>query len=215
MKRLFALTLLATLLLSGCYDPQLDEEPFVCGGSPGKGDCPDGYSCYGGICLSKEPVCYGEFFGTIAGGADHDYEPNNTPEFALLLECGDTPENTQGRCPVRFDMQRTLRNLAICPSGDLDIYKIYLQANEEIEIQLKADYALNRDLNMVLFHADDKGKYNLNNPDDRSTSTNHDEEITFSVVDTGWYYIMVYGRTLDDLNGYALSWILRNNATTE
>jgi Bacterial pre-peptidase C-terminal domain len=221
MKRIFFLLLLSSLAFSACYSPELNDEPFACGGTHGDGICPDGFSCYGGMCLDSMPVCWQDnFFGTISGADDNDFEPNNTPDLAYMMQCGDTLERNIASCPQRFDITRTYLNLAVCGEGDIDIYKIYLVAGEQIDIVMKYNYGQGLDLDMVLFHStinpsDGSFSYNLSTPDQQSVSTNDDENITLNSTVTGWYYLMVYGKTIADINGYALQWTLLDPQVTE
>lgn len=207
MRHFLLLAILLSTTLFGCYNPELGDEPFVCGGTHGAGECPEGYGCYGGICLESAPACWTSTFGLIPGNADFDYEPNNTPDLAFMVQCGDIPGNNQA-CPTRWDTERTYRNLAICGEGDIDIFKIYLDQGETFDVTMWYDYVAGGDLNMVLFHQESDGGYNLSDPDEISLSTNNDEEITHSVTLSGWYYLMIFGATVSDVNGYALQWTI-------
>ncbi|MBN2722666.1 MAG: PPC domain-containing protein [Deltaproteobacteria bacterium] len=208
MKRFSLLLALFVLGLPSCYDPQLNDSPFVCGGSHGSPECPDGYSCYGGVCLDEKPACWQDNFfnGSIAGFVDEDLEPNNVPSLAWILECGDV---TNAACPVRYDVTRTLSGLAVCGEGDIDIYAIHLTAGEQIDLTMTYYYDPNRDLDLVLFHQDpDTGKYNLSNPDAQGFSSNDNESFIATAGTTGWYYVMVFGKTYNDINAYVLQWKL-------
>jgi len=198
----------AILFSSSCYNPSLNDEPFLCGGSHGNPECPDGYQCYGGICRTSPPECWAkDYFGTGSGFDDVDLEPNNIPSLAWVLPCGDMNAGTQGsNCPNRYAPQNYTK-LAICGENDIDFYKIYLYSGEVIDFTLKYDYAAFRDLSLSLW----KETVNADGSVDReliqtSASTNSDEKITYNVDSTGWYYFMVYGATSQDTSDYALMW---------
>lgn len=219
MKRasfLFVSFLLVSL--SACYDPQLNEYPFVCGGSPGHPECPEGYHCYGGQCLKEAPACYNEVFppNGIQGNADQDFEPNNVPWLANTLVCGD---EVNPNCPRRYDISNKYVKLVICAQyftnpvtqatygGDRDFYRIYLTQGEQISMTLKYNYRAGGDLDMTL------GSFDPNSSEPwkiikSSSSTNDDETIEHTATFTGWHYFDIRGKTPEDMNVYALEWIL-------
>ncbi|MBU1218727.1 PPC domain-containing protein [Myxococcota bacterium] len=210
MRKLFLL-FITVLSFYGCYNPDLNDNPFVCGGSHGNPECPDGYSCYGGICLDQKPACWTDyFFNTVHGYADQDFEPNNVPSLAYTLQCGDI---VNPACPTRYDIPFTSSNLVICGEGDIDIYKIHLKAGETINMSMFYTNAVNGNLDISFFHQDpNSGTYNLSNPDAYSWKTGStpseavEEEFTFLVPTEGWYYLMVFGKTYADINKYVLQW---------
>ncbi len=218
MKR--TILLFASFLMAGmnaCYEPQLNEYPFVCGGTAGHPECPEGYDCYGGQCLKQAPECYYQMFGQIRGDADRDFEPNNVPWLAYTLICGD---EVNPNCPRRYDVQQQYVNLAVCAQyftdpqtgniygGDRDFYKIYLTMGEQISITLKYNYRSGADLDLTM-GAFDSGS-NSWTIIKESRSTNDDETIEHTAEFTGWHYIEVRGKSPADMNGYALQWILHS-----
>jgi hypothetical protein len=200
---LIFISIIFSILVTGCYDPTLNEQPFVCGGTPGNPECPEGYGCYGGMCLTSKPACWVEnFFGSIGGFADADFEPNNHPDLAYKIACDHI--NDPMTCPaaVRYETRTPISNLAICGEGDIDIYKIYLQVGETLQFDLIYSYQVGRDLDIEIFRMDSGSKIN----ESMAASTNDNEEITFGAVQTtAYYYIMVYGKSMEDINAYAIN----------
>lgn len=194
MKRIFAI--LSGLALSGlaaCYNPELAPAPFLCGQG---GKCPEGYSCYGGICMDSKPECMMEGF-IFDGGQDADLEPNNRPDYSVTLPCGD-PEDlsyTPCSCPplvTSTDFRRkTYENgfpgLAICPEGDLDYYKFYLFANEVLRLTLVYEYHPGRNLDLETGRFVDEDYQILG----EAKSTNDNETLDIEADFNGWYYILV------------------------
>jgi hypothetical protein len=214
MKRIFLLfSLVSMAVLSGCYDPSLGPFPFVCGGSHGNPECPEGYSCYGGQCLDQAPACYDSYLGPIKGDADRDFEPNNVPKLAYTVICGD---EVNPYCPQRYGIQQQYVNLVICGEaltdpasgglygGDRDYYRIYLSMGESIAITLKYNYQMGKDLDMRLLGDEQSNWAQLK----MSQSTNDDEQITHAAEYTGWHYIEIKGKTPSDNQFYALQWTL-------
>ncbi len=216
MKRVILLSLVVSIAgLAGCYNPELNDFPFVCGGSHGRPECPDGYNCYGGQCLKSPPGCWDQYFGNIQGNRDKDFEPNNIPDLAVTLICGD---EVNPNCPpgARYNTPNQYGMLVICGEafmdpqtgapygGDRDYFKIYLMAGEGIDITLKHNYQAGRDLDLRLLADRSRNYLQLK----QSASTNDDEQITHTADYTGWHFIEVKGKTPMDNNGYALQWSL-------
>ena len=205
--------------LAGCaYNPAMPDEPFWCG--PG-GKCPDGFKCYGGICRKDLPPCMDPTNLEYAGWPDDsDLEPNNVPDLAVTLPCGEDPYTDPSyatRCPSRDNYTNGFMNLVICPNKDRDMYKIFLQQDEAITFQVLYQYndLLPRDLDAKIWRWD----FVLQKYVEVTvgTSTNDNEVINLS-TDTasgnpqGWYYLEVYGKTEADVNFYTVSFTL--NPTT-
>lgn len=218
--------------LAGCmYNPALPENPFWCGEG---GKCPDGYECYGGVCRKERPACMdpvnisnpmSEFYNWPDDG---DLEPNNVPDLAVTLPCGDDPyaDPTYGqRCPTRENYTNGFMNLVICPSNDQDVYRIYLLPDETITFQVLYQYSdtLPRDIDAQVVRWD----YILGDYVEVAvgTSTNDNETITISTETTsgnpqGWYYLIVYGKIAFDQFGqpmdrnfYSVSFTLNPSTT--
>ena len=224
MKRLSLFAAGFCLALSACYNPELAPSPFLCGAG---GTCPKGYKCYGGICMDSKPECMqeGYFFD---GNADKDLEPNNHPELATDLPCGDpfSPNYTPCSCPPlvqiggrRQTYQNGLQGLGICPAGDFDYYRFYLFAGETLTIHLIYRYNLGRDLNLNILQANAQGTYDVKA---QARSSNDNEDLEYTALVDDWYYIVVIpANPLDvidpntgdvmrpaDLNEYILQFVL-------
>lgn len=208
------------LALTSCaYNPALPDEPFWCGAG---GKCPDGYNCYGGICRKTLPECMDPSVPMYANWPDDsDLEPNNHPDLAVTLPCGDNPSadpNYSVRCPNRTNYTNGFMNLVICPPKDRDLYKIFLLQDEAITFQILYRYGdglLPRDLNAKVWRWD----YAMNRYLEVTVgqSTNDNETLTVA-TDTGggnpagWYFLEVHGATDNDVNTYTVSFTL--NPTT-
>ncbi len=208
------------LLLSCAYNPALPDDPFLCGEG---GKCPDGFTCYGGSCLKAAPACmspdHPEFIGWPN---DSDLEPNDHPDLAVVLPCGDdavftNPVDYVARCPSRQGYTNGFMNLLTCPNGDRDFYAIYLLPEEAVAFRVLYQYsqALPRDIDARVWRWD----FALNdwrNDVAVGLSTNDNEEGDGMVVSTatgsnnpqGWYYLEVFGKTYQDLNYYTVSFTL-------
>ena len=210
----------------GCaYNPALPSDPFLCGEG---GKCPDGYTCYGGTCMDHVPACLDpannvEYLGWPD---DSDLEPNNHPDLAVVLPCGDdaiaiNPAEYMQRCPNRQEYTNGFMNLVTCPNGDRDFYAIYMMPNETVAFQILYQYdsTLPRDLDAKVWTWDwTKSPPNgdWNSEVAIGASTNDNETLTVSTASgsgnlQGWYYLEVYGKTYADLNFYTVSFTL--NAT--
>jgi hypothetical protein len=227
-----AFTLLGALLtLSsvGCYNPALPDQPFLCDLPRGKGTCPDGYQCYGGICGKKMPDCLSHADPQYDSWTsnDSDLEPNNHPELAVTLPCGDNPNPNVNpgyytQCITRSGVTNGLTKLLICPIGDVDLYKIYLLANETISFAIATKYSASppRDIDARIWRWDFVQNDYVTVTE--GVSTNNDEVLNFSTATAtgnpeGWYYLEIFGKSADpdptkgDVNEYAITFTL--NAT--
>lgn len=207
-------------LITCAYNPALPDDPFLCGEF---GKCPDGYTCYGGTCLDSVPACmspnHPEFIGWPN---DSDLEPNDHPDLAVVLPCGDdgvftNPIEYGMRCPSRNNYTNGFMNLLTCPNGDQDFYGIYLLPEETVAFRVLYQYssALPRDIDARVWRWD----FAMNSWRDDvaiGESTNDNEEGPGMTVSTaassgnpqGWYYLQVDGKTYQDLNYYTVSFTL-------
>ncbi len=180
---------------AGCYNPELAPAPFLCGKG---GACPDGYTCYGGICMDSEPECM-KGTSPVDGTLDRDWEPNNYPDIASPLgpNCWQGPEDGYDPCecpprPTRPGFRRAPMNngwprMVICPNGDNDFYKFWLDQGDVLWVHLKYHYSQGRDLDLEV-RQNVGGTYQLVGS---STSTNDDEVVEVVASISGYYYIIV------------------------
>ncbi len=204
MKRLVTLLFGAALTMTGCYNPELAPSPFLCG--PG-GSCPDGYSCYGGICMDSMPECMQPGW-VIDGTAGEDLEPNNYPDIAQTLPCGASPGTPEYSCscppiPTKPGYRRaTISNgiplAAICPAGDNDFYKFWLIQGEELEVTLNYQYNVGRDLDIEIWRPNAEGALEKVG---EAKSTNDNDSLTVSATVSGYYYILVLPKDAKDQFG--------------
>src|SRR5262245_789619 len=91
-----SLSLLALASLSGCYDPQLGDNPYLCSTDESVTECPQDYICMGGICVLEEPPTKGDA-GADSGNSmlpdptncpDKNIEPNETKDKAIPVGFG-------------------------------------------------------------------------------------------------------------------------------
>ncbi|MCD6497235.1 MAG: PPC domain-containing protein [Deltaproteobacteria bacterium] len=194
-----AVTVVAIAALgASCYNPELAPAPFLCGVG---GACPDGFTCYGGICMDKKPECMQPGY-VFDGTVDRDMEPNNYPGAAYELPCGDPNSPTYGPCscppiPTRAGYRRKsytngLTGLAICPAGDNDFYKFYLYAGEVLDVDITYDYGVGRDLDMEAYRSIDGQMIG------EARSTNDNEHMTITADIEGFYYILVRPKNSTD-----------------
>ncbi|MGM0597682.1 MAG: hypothetical protein ACQES9_11655 [Myxococcota bacterium] len=224
MKKYISFILISlglAVFTQSCYSPDLNEEPFACGGDHGNGECPEGYGCYGGLCLESAPSCYADdqFFGEIGGSSDKDFEPNNTPDQAYIMTCGGVPEQDTS-CPNRYGGEFTYKNLTICGKGDIDIYKVYLVNGETFSVTMNIDPGSTSNyLYIILFKetidADGNKTWNTSDPDAYSYSSREVDELTYEAQNNGWHYLMVYGGKFSYLNRYTLEWFFESPNQTE
>jgi hypothetical protein len=206
-----------TLSFFGCaYDPLLPEDPFWCG--PG-GKCPEGYSCYGGICSTERPACMDPSNPEYADWPDDsDLEPNNHPDLAVTLPCMvDPTENPDANCPARTEYTNGFMNLLICPSKDRDMYKFYMLQDEVIAFSVLYNYGdgtLPRDIDARVWRYDFNTEQYIEapiNPGGQSTRDNENFTLSTELATgnpAGWYYLEVYGKTGQDVNTYTVTFTL-------
>jgi hypothetical protein len=213
------IVMVATLSLLSCYLPALPDDPFLCGEG---GKCPEGYTCYGGTCLKHEPACMSSTSPEFLGWPDDsDLEPNDHPDLAVTLPCGDdgivnSPAEYVARCPTRQNYTNWFMNLLTCPNGDRDFYKIYLLPEEAVTFRVLYNYGngtLPRDIDARVWRWDFPNNDWKNDVVLGGQSTNDNEELTFTTAlasgnPQGWYYLEIYGKTYQDLNYYTVSFTL-------
>jgi hypothetical protein len=127
MRAFLVTTLLAAAAACSPYNPDLPDQPFLCGsGSP---QCPDGYTCMSGsagsVCVSDDGNNPGG--GTDGGGNgncadDSNLEPNDSLATAYV-----TPVDMGAGGFNTFN----LAGLAICPAGDVDNYAFTISVDQE------------------------------------------------------------------------------------
>lgn len=193
MTRGILLIVLPLLLVApvACFNPDLGPNPFLCASS-GK-LCPDGYTCRNKICVlegvvdagapkveqtirpdglkaSKDGTVYidGAVVKPAGNCLDKDVEPNNSAATA-------TPITGQGFIP----------NWEICYPGDVDQYKVKLDAGQKLVVKVKFFHSKG-DLDAVLV---DPGGFVI----DSSRGEKDDETVNTTAVQAGDYTIGVWG----------------------
>ncbi len=205
MKRLVTILVGGALATAGCYNPELAPSPFLCGAG---GTCPDGYSCYGGVCMDSKPECMQPGF-VFDGASDQDSEPNNYPELAITLSCGanpDSPEYAPCSCPTvpskpgyrRAYYKNGTPTAAICPAGDNDFYKFWLLQNEVLEVTVNYSYNVGRDLDLEVWRPNAQGTLEKIG---EAKSTNDNDTLTINATVSGYYYILVMPKNTKDQFG--------------
>lgn len=193
MRTLALLTTATALLLGGCYNPDLGETPFRCAADDPQ--CPGGYICHQGICVtsippdqgipdrkllddsqilpSKEGPVFLDWALTKPAGtcADADSEPNNN-----ALDATDLPQGLS-------------TGWEICYRGDVDQFKYQLKKGESLTVKVDFTHS-NGDLDAVIFDPDGFEAGN-------SRSTTSNEEIKIVAQQTGYYIIGIWGFNFD------------------
>jgi hypothetical protein len=115
------LLLVAATAACNAYDKDLGPSPYLCGDDEPR--CPEGYACAldpatgADVCIAAD-----DSVGDVDCNDDSQYEPNN-----MLTEAKSTPVDTM--------KSYTIDNLAVCPSGDKDLFTITLAgSNENVEL---------------------------------------------------------------------------------
>jgi hypothetical protein len=123
--------LIAVAVTAGCspYDPDLGEQPFLCGDSEPR--CPDGYICVDRV--GTDNVCARDEIVGDAGGdglvcSGDLLEPNDTLEAATIIPIPDLGETN-------------MLDAVICPDADLDIYRLNVDVtgkNVRVEVNYES-----------------------------------------------------------------------------
>ncbi len=187
--------LLASAVLTGCYNPDLGPNPYLCASSGKK--CPDGYTCQTRgnvqVCVkdglpdaampdrriltdaelvpSKEGPLYldGAIVKPAKGCKDEQSEPNNSADTATLIP-------SPGFIP----------NWEICYPGDVDQFAIPLELGDRLVVKVKFTHSLG-DLDVGL--VDPAGRVI-----DESRSLTNEEIVTVATADKkGKYVVGVFG----------------------
>jgi len=206
------------ICLAGCsHEPIANDCLFP----PCDCDCPDGAHCYGGVCLTEPPgSCADPANPQYAGWPnDSDLEPNDDPDQAIVLPCGDDavftdPVEYDTRCPSRDNYTNGFMNLVLCPEGERDFYAIYLLADETLHFDVLYMFGWTppRDINARVWTWD-QAVGDWREDVAVGLSTNDNEELEVSTAfgtgnPQGWYYLEVFGRTFADVNFYTVSFTL-------
>lgn len=129
--RLIPLAVVAFAAACNTYDPKLGYEPFQCGDTEPR--CPLGYTCVsyeGGASICQEtgvevPDAGLPDDGELTCNDDRDVEPNDT-----LAQAFDS-----GIPDLRADFK--VVGLAICPSGDIDLYKFEVASLTNVTVEIE------------------------------------------------------------------------------
>jgi hypothetical protein len=133
--RMFSLVLLAAASLAACspYDPDLGTKPFLCGPADQDPRCPAGYECETETMMGSGSASMTREVCVVPVVIPPDAPDNCADDSAL--EPNDNKE-TAWMTPVDSTLQPfTLAQLAICPGGDKDQYRVQIStANRNIEM---------------------------------------------------------------------------------
>jgi hypothetical protein len=113
------------------YDPDLGSQPFRCGTDDPR--CPDGYHCV--EYTPDNRICEKE-------GEDHtaDAGPSDGRPFSCADDDQIEPNNTiQNATLANPDPEYSLAGLAICPAGDIDVFRFRTDADAP-NIEVKVNY---------------------------------------------------------------------------
>jgi len=187
-----------------------------------EGDCLPGYLCKTGICVDAPEPTGCDLSGPeyLGWPDDSDLEPNDHPNLALALPCGDDgvvthPADYAARCPTRQNYTNGYMNLVICPDGEQDFFAIYLLDGETVSFSVLYQYSYTRDVDARVWRWDEDLR---DWSDDVAVglSTNDNEQLTVSTATgsqnpPGWYYLQVFGKTPEDANFYTVAFTLNGS----
>lgn len=230
------LIVLSTLLagvstISGCSGGGICDEPYQCP-QPGTVVNCTAWQDPPSACQNSQCICWLALncdvtiierpFSCGLDCIDEDLEPNDYPEMAVTLPCGDDavrsdPSEYFSRCPARDGANNGFTAVEICMDRDIDFYRIYLLSDETavIEVLFSYDGAQQGDLDLRAWRWDA-------NADDwvevaRSTTETENETATIATTASsgnpeGWYVLEVYGKTATEANTYTILYTLSTNA---
>jgi hypothetical protein len=180
-------------LVSGCYNPDLGDKPFLCA-QTGK-QCPDDYNCNAeGLCIETvaEPDLGVVVDQSLTDGA---FLPSKEgPIFldgALVLpsdDCEDKSTEPNNSSDTAFRLLNTgsLPGWDICYPGDVDHYSLSLNSGSSIAVKVTFKHD-DGDLELALLDPD-------GNVVRESRSDDDNEEIKLSpLTKTGTYIFAVFG----------------------
>jgi len=186
MKTVLFSSVLAALAACSPYSPNLSNQPFACGSDTPS--CPDGYSCMSGACVASTDVGNVTMPDASTGCPDLSIEPNNSYSEAWAT-------------PVASQLKTfKLTGAAICPAGDIDVYKLTTTGMQTLTATITANGA-GPALDMQLL---DPNGMVMKNGTAMSGMTN---VVSASVADlpaSMTYYVYVQGAAPTDTNGYEL-----------
>jgi hypothetical protein len=185
MKTVF---LVIAVIATGCYSPNLSNEPFACGSDTPQ--CPDGYDCMSGTCVKSggNAVVQVDAGSGSSGCPDEPAEPNNSYTAPFV-----TPVASQ------FKTWK-LTGLAICPAGDIDVYALTTNAMQTLTASITYG-ASGEPLDMQLL---DSNGMTMKNGTAMQGMTN---VVSASVADLPTnmtYYVFVQASTAGNQNTYSL-----------
>jgi hypothetical protein len=177
--------------------------------------CPGTGTCYDGVCIQGLPDCMDPTHPDFQSWPDDsDLEPNGTPALAVTLPCGDDgvvidPAEYYSRCPTRDNYPNGFINLAICPAGEHDLYGLYLLAGDVMtaKIMYLYDPATNHfDIDLTVWWWDDANQQAVEVA--TADTTTHNDDLSITAQQEGWYYLDVYGKCQPDINNYTIMYLL-------
>jgi hypothetical protein len=184
MKTVF---LVIAVIATGCYSPNLSNEPFACGSDTPQ--CPDGYDCMSGTCVKSGGNAVVQVDAAMGSGCpDELSEPNNSYTAPFV-----TPVASQ------FKTWK-LTGLAICPAGDIDVYALTTNAMQTLTASITYDSS-GEPLDMQLL---DSNGMTMKNGTAMQGMTN---VVSASVADLPTnmtYYVFVQASTAGNQNTYSL-----------
>jgi hypothetical protein len=191
-----ALLLAVTAAATGCspYDPELGDQPFLCGDREPR--CPDGYVCVERI--GSDQVCQSEAAVSDAGGdgnlqcSGDTLEPNDTIETATIIPIPDAGE-----------MQ--MRTAVVCPATDRDIYRLNVDVTGK-NVRVEVNYESSAGQLVV----DLLNSTGISIRTGTASATNPDRvRADFTNLAQGTYYGRVQGMGM--VNNYAATFIVTAN----
>jgi len=203
------LTLLVSLVaLAACspYDPDLGETPFRCGTDDPK--CPDGYSCVDST-QSPTGLCVRDGSGELPDAGDNP-NPADAAPFVCNNDSMVEPNDDLAHAwttPIPTQTMYALATLAICPAGDVDIYR--LGVADAVTNNLKATVTTSKSQGELILEI-------LNGTGVASATGTYTNDTTLEVVlnnaPTGTWHVQVRGADGTVQNNYRLDILLSDQA---